>query len=84
MADKKSLQMTERQGWNVAAQNQGLIQYQEAPNSQLRAEFLPSLVPRAGPHPRKRQISGYSSLLGLKPLYFHPAALVLTRVSARV
>ena len=28
----------------VGALIQGLIQYQEAPNSQLRAEFLPSLV----------------------------------------
>ena len=45
MADKKSLQMTERQGWNVGAQNHGLIQHQEALNSQLRAEFLPSMVP---------------------------------------
>ena len=44
MAEKKSLQITERQGWNVGAK-EGLIQYQEALNLQLRAEFLPSLVP---------------------------------------
>ena len=31
--------------WEGGAQDQGLIQYQEAPNSQLRAEFHPSLVP---------------------------------------